>query len=403
MTVFHSGRWAALLIVLTLAGCQSAGQPNSQTGPEDTSAAPAPASPPPSALFYTKAGSLYVSAPAGTPGRRLTDGPTDAQPAPAPDLSRVAFVRKTAASDHGGELWVLDLSAQLEPVGEARRLVDPAALPQRGTGTPPQVIYPRWSPAGGQVAFLADMTGGTVDGGTLLVADADTGALAPRPPQPPEFAWAPFAAPAFAWAPDGSRIAWLDQRSDVRPTNVNVLTAATGRSAPLATSTNALSAVFARDGQAILFANGDAPPDFILNTGGIYSVPTSGTPGSPTALFTGKGSSLSNLAVLDSGAMAFIASVPNRPGTQKIQVLDKGAAEPRTVVTDLATEPVCYTTPSGEGLCYDIPKPAWDAGGLLAYLDNSPQGSLVVTDPDNRDPAKVDTGVESFAWAPRAQ
>ena len=403
MTVFRRGRWAALLIVLALAGCQSAGPSNPQAAPEDTSAAPAPASAPPSALFYTKAGSLYVSAPAGTPGRRLTDGPADAQPAPAPDLSRVAFVRKAAASDHGGELWVLDLSAQLEPVGAARRLVDPAALPQRTTGTPTQVIYPRWSPAGGQVAFLADMTGGMVVGGTLLVADADTGALAPRPTQPPEFAWAPFAAGTFDWAPDGSRIVWLDQRSDVRPTNVNVLTTATGQSAPLATSTNALSAIFARDGQAILFANGDAPPDFILNTGGIYSVPTSGTPGPPTALFTGKGSSLSNLAVLDSGAMAFIASVPNRPGTQKIQVLDKGASQPRTVVTDLATEPVCYTTPSGEGACYDIPTPAWDAAGLLAYLDNSPQGSLVVTDPDNRDPKKVDTGVESLAWAPRPE
>lgn len=401
MTVFRSGRWAALLIALALAGCQSPAPTNPQAAPTDTSTAKTPASQPPSALFYTKAGSLYVSAPAGTPGRRLTDGPADAQPAPSPDLSRVAFVRKAAASDHGGELWVLDLSAQLEPVGPARRLVDPATLPQRGTGTPPKVIYPRWSPAGGQVAFLADMTEGTVDGGTLLVADADTGALAPRPQQPPEFAWAPFAASAFAWAPDGSRIAWLDQRSDVRPTNVNVLTAATGQSAPLATSTNALSVIFARDSQTLLFANGEAPPDFILHTGGIYSVPTSGTPGPPTALFSGKGASLSNLAVLDSGAMAFIASVPNRPGTQKIEVLDKGAAEPRTVVTDLATEPVCYTTPSGAGTCYDIPKPAWDAAGLLAYLDNSPQGSLVVTDPDNRDPTKVDTGVESFAWPPR--
>lgn len=68
-------------------------------------------------LFYTKGGSLYVSEPAGSPGRKLTDGPADAQPAPSPDLSHVAFIRKTTASDDGGELWVLDLSPKLEPIG----------------------------------------------------------------------------------------------------------------------------------------------------------------------------------------------------------------------------------------------------------------------------------------------
>ncbi|WP_238559571.1 TolB family protein [Mycobacterium liflandii] len=80
------------------------------------------------ALFYAKAGSLYVSDPAGTPGRKLTDGPADTQPAPSPDGTRVAYVHKNSASDYGGELWVLDL-AEDAPAGAPHRLVDPAALP----------------------------------------------------------------------------------------------------------------------------------------------------------------------------------------------------------------------------------------------------------------------------------
>jgi Tol biopolymer transport system component len=136
------------------------------------------------ALFYAKAGALYVSAPAGSPGRKLTDGPADTQPAPSPDRSRVAFVRKAKADDYGGELWVLDLSPQLAPAGPPRRLVDPATL-QRGSGDiPPMVASPRWSPTGQQVAFVDNTNGGTVDGGSLLVAAADTGALEPAQPPP---------------------------------------------------------------------------------------------------------------------------------------------------------------------------------------------------------------------------
>lgn len=387
-------RWAALLAVLVLAGCDTASQTPPSSTPQ-TPAASVPASPPPDALFYTKAGSLYVSAPPGSPGRKLTDGPADAQPAPSPDLTRVAFVRKAAISDVGGQLWVLDLSAQLEPAGPPRRLVDPAALP------PGQLTYPRWSPTGERIAFLDNRTEGMIAGGALLVADADTGALAPRPPQPPEAASAPFAEPDFAWAPDGSRIAWRDHRSDVRPTNVNALDAATGQSAPLATGTNASSVSFTADSQTILFTNGEAPADFMLRTGGIYSVPASDVSGPPAAVFTATEMFLDDLAVLDSGAMAFTSSVPNRPGTATIQVLDKGSTTPRTTVANLGSTPVCVETPQGAGVCLDVPRPAWGAGDTLAYLDNSEQQALVVTDADNRSPQRVDTGVESFAWAPR--
>ncbi|OOK80251.1 WD40-like Beta Propeller Repeat family protein [Mycobacterium kansasii] len=204
----------------------------------------------PGALFYTKTGSLYVSEPAGTPGRKLTDGPADAQPAPSPDLSHVVFVRKATAADYGGELWILDLSPQLAPVGPPRRLVDPAALAHGSGDVPAMVASPRWSPTGKQVAFVDNPTGGAVDGGYLLVAAADTGALAPTQQKL-------FAESGFAWAPDGRHIAWVQARSDVRPVDVNVL-AVGGASTPVATDTNASSVTYSKDGQAILFANGDA-------------------------------------------------------------------------------------------------------------------------------------------------
>lgn len=361
----------------------------------------------PGPLFYTKDGSLYVSAPAGSPGRKLTDGPTDVDPAPSPDLAHVAFVRKATVSDHGGELWVLDLSPELTAVGPPRRMVDQATLPPGRLG-PTMVTSPRWSPAGDRVAFLGDMTEGGVSGGILLVAAAGTGALEPRHHRPGAD-WEPFAAPAFAWSPDGGHVAWMNHRSDVRPTNVNVLAVAGGDSTPVVTATNAFSVTYARDGQAILFTNGEAPPDdfsspFAVRTGGIYSVATphgavANPPARPVLLFTREGSYYSNLAVLDSGAMAFQVSRINKPSVT-MQVLDAGSAEPRTAVTDIGNEPICHTDSSGAGACYGVTQPAWGAGDFLAYLDNSPGRSLVVTDPDNRNPRLVDTGVDSFAWPP---
>lgn len=397
-------RWPALLVALMLAACQSPSTPKptkADSGPS------APAVNTPGPLFYTKGGSLYASAPAGSPGRKLTDGPADAQPAPAPDLSQVAFVRKGTAFDHGGELWVLDLSPQLEPVGPPRRLVDPAALPPTRVG-PTMVTNPRWSPTGDRVAFLGDMTGGGVSGGILLVAAADTGVLEPRQVVPGA-EWAPFAGPGFAWSPDGAHIAWLNHRSDVRPTNVNILAAVGGDSTPAVTETNASSVTYASDGQAILFTNGEAPPDnvsrpFAVRTGGIYSVATPGgaatnPPSRPAPLFTRQGSHYGGLTVLDSGAMAFAEGHIDNPSIT-IQILDPGSTVPRTTVTDVITKPICYTSPSGAGSCYGVTPPAWGTGDFLAYIDNSPGRSLVVTDPDNRDPRRVDTGVDSFAWAP---
>ncbi len=276
----HGVRWAAVLAVLALAACHSTGR-TSPTGAQPKapppSATAAPAIKPAAALFYTKAGSLYVSEPAGTPGRKLTDGPIDTQPAPSPDLSHVAFVRKTAASQYGGELWIVDLSPQLAPAGPPRRLVSPAALP-RGTGdSAPMVVSPRWSPTGQHVAFVDNEDAGMVDGGILLVVASDTGAVLPQK-QPL------LAESSFVWAPDGSHIAWVDARSDVSPVDINAL-AVGGASTPVATDTNAYSVTYGKNGQTILFTNGNASgPDFAaipfaVRTGGIYSVSASTEPG----------------------------------------------------------------------------------------------------------------------------
>ncbi|MFZ0833704.1 MAG: hypothetical protein WAM92_11575, partial [Mycobacterium sp.] len=44
--------------------------------------------------------------------------------------------------------------------------------------------------------------------------------------------------------------------------------------------------------------------------------------------------------------------------------------------------------------------PAWGVDVFVAYLDTSPESSLVVSDLDNRSPKRVATGVDTFAWAP---
>ena len=394
----RSLRTAAALAVLALAACQSTVAPNPRAA---ESSAPAANSAAP--LFYSKGGSLYVSAPAGSPGRKLTDGPSDEQPAPSPDLAHVAFVRKADASDYGGELWVLDLSPQLTPVAPPRRLVDPADLPH-ARSPKAYIALPQWSPAGGQIAFLDSPNNGFVPGGILMVTAADTGALQPRQVAPGAD-WAPFADPDFAWAPDGSHIAWMNERSDVRPVNINSLAAVGGKSTTVAKDTSASSVAYAKDGQAILFTNAQAPRDFpphpyAVRTGGIYAVATGAdAPSQPTALFTREGSFYSDLAVLDSGAMAFTTGSPDAP-SRSVQVLNRGSSVTRTTVSDLAMNPICHQTPEGGGVCFGVQRPAWGAGDLLAYLDSSPERSLVVTDPDNHNPKRVDTGVDTFAWAP---
>ncbi|XTP33102.1 hypothetical protein ACORG1_22805 [Mycobacterium sp. TJFP1] len=380
---------SAQVAVLAVAACTSAPAPGPDTtessAPDATTAAPLLAPP---ALFYSKDGSLYISDPAGAPGRKLTDGPADTEPAPSPDLAHVAFVREANASDYGGELWVLDLSPEREPDGPPRRPVDPAALPSIFGDTevgdePSRIVSPRWSPTGDRVAFLQAGEGG----GFLSVADAVSGEIV-SPEQ------RLFADAGYAWAPDGQHIAWTGGRSDVSPVDVNVL-AVGGDSTPVVRDTNAFSVTYGDDGQAVLFTNGDASGElfadipFALRGGGVYSAATPGgmpvdPPAAPTSLFAGQ-AMFGDVAVLESGAVAFTES--SADGNSKtIAVLEARSSLPRNLIGDVAA---------------DSPGPVWGRGDMVAYVDASPSRRLIVTDSENRTPEPIDTGVDAFAWPPQ--
>ncbi|MDP7701127.1 hypothetical protein [Mycobacterium sp. TY815] len=339
-----------------------------------------------STLFYSKAGSLYISDPAGAPGRKLTDGPADTEPAPSPDLAHVAFIHKADNADYGGELWVLDLSPAHDPLGAPRRLVDPGALPP-GFGTPeagdgpPRVVHPRWSPTGNQIAFLEAGEGG----GLLLVADATDGRTVPHRQRM-------FADDNYAWAPDGQHIAWTGGRSDVSPVDVSVLTVG-ATSTSVVKGANVFSVAYDVAGQSLWFSNGNASGElfdgipFLLRDGGIYSVATpGGAPANPSVVPTSlvKGKSLyGDVAPLGSGAVAF--TVASADGSSKsIQILDAHASAARTMVGNVPA---------------DSPGPVWGPGDLLAYVDAGKH--LVVTDVNNRAPKQIDAGVDTFAWPPR--
>lgn len=335
-----------------------------------TAACSAPPTPEPdtaAALFYAKGGAIYVSQPAGAPGRRLTDGPHDTQPAPSPSGTRVAFVRRADPAEPGGELWVLDVSS-----GESSRLIDPADLVPAFDGDLQQVDSPQWSPTGDRIAFLRSSYGG---GGFLMTAEAGSGAVL-APPEPL------FADPYYSWAPDGGRIAWVGGRSDVSPVDINVLTVGDG-SVPAAEGTNAFAVAYTPDGRGIVFTNADATGDaftgipFRLREGGIYVVDP---PGGPAALLAGTGS-YADVAALPSGALAFTEWSADQK-SRTIQVIDRGAESPRTLAE----------TPG------DAAAPAWIGAATVAYIGTAENRPLLVKRTDG-DAIEVDAGVDAFAWA----
>lgn len=369
--------------VLALAACGSAPRTTSTT---PTTSSPTSAAlsigpkPPRPALFYAKAGALYVSDPAGSPGRKLTDGPADTQPAPSPDGAHLAYAHKANASDEGSEVWVLDLSPQGAVIGTPRRLVGKDELPAPVEMLPRKFVSPHWSPTGKQVAFLELEEGG----GLLFVADAQTGAV-PRS-QPLMFA------KTYAWAPDGKHLAWVGGRSDVRPVAVNVFTVG-GGSTPVVDDTNAFGVTYGHDGQSVLFANGDASgmasaeTPFAISKGGIYSVATpaggpADPPATPKPLVTGQ-AYYGDVAALASGAVAF-TTADTTSASKKLQLLKDPSAQSPTTIGDVATDP---------------PGPAWGPGDVVAFVDTSPGRPLVVLDPQDRTPKQVDTAVDSFAWS----
>lgn len=342
-----------VLIAITVAAC-SAQHPPDAAGP-DTSHKPA--------LFYAKDGSLYVSDPAGTPGRRLTDGPADTEPAPSPDGSRVAFVRKASRSDRGGQLWVLDLSEDSGAASAPRRLVDST------------LERPRWSPAGNRIAFLESGSG---IGGFLLTAAADTGAVQ-APPRPL------YAGDHYAWSPDGLRIAWTGGRSDVSAVDVNIWTVGES-SNPVVVGTNATSVDFDSERRSVLFSNGDATGQlladmpFKIRGGGVYA--SEPPPSPPRPLFSGAGS-YDDVAALWRGAVGFTQwSADQR--TKTIQVIPSGGSP----------HPIADTRG-------DAPAPAW-IGNTVAYIGTTDDRPLLITtdrsSEQKEEAQQVDVGVDAFAW-----
>ena len=367
----------AIAMVAGCAGAEKSGAPAS-TGP-DADHKPA--------LFYAKDGALYVSDPAGTPGRKITDGPADTEPAPSPDGSRLAFVRKASRDDGGGELWVLDLPADGAPTPTPRRLVDPAALvPTFGGDDPAKSTLerPRWSPTGDRIAFLKTAGGG----GFLLTAAAATGVVqAPDRPL--------YADRDYAWARDGKHIAWAGGRMDVSPVEINVLGVG-GASQPVATGTNASSVDYADDGRSVLFANGDAAGSlfsaipFTLRGGGIYSVEP---PAAPRPVFTGTGA-YDDVAALWRGAIGFTQWSPDQR-TKSIQVVTAGGS-PHTIADTRG----------------DAPGPEW-VGDVVAFIGTADDRPLMIAtdrnpandsqkkqneNNDKEDAQQIDVGVDAFAW-----
>lgn len=351
-------RCAPLVLAIgLLAACTTPGTPAAESAP---------------ALFYAKSGAIYVSDPAGTPGRKLTDGPHDTEPAPSPDGTKIAYVRKDDPAQPGGELWVLEISS-----GDTRRLVDAAALKPAFDGDLLQFSSPRWSPTGERIAFLRSTYGG---GGALLTADAGTGAVM-APPSPLFADW------DFAWAPDGRHIAWVEGRSDVRAVDVGIYTVG-GSSTPVATGTNAFSVSYAADG-SVLFANGNVDesmfsgePPFTLRQGGIYAVQP---PGKPRPLLTGA-AWYSDVAGLASGGIGFTEASADA-STKTIKVLGRDGGSPEAVARTVGP----------------APNPAW-AGDTVAYIGSGPDTdgeTLLIKKADGKtqqDPRQVDVGVDSFAW-----
>jgi TolB protein len=363
------GVTVAAIALATPSGCaQKAHTGAPATGP-DTEQRPA--------LFYAKGGALYVSDPAGSPARRITDGPADTDPAPSPDGSRLAFVRKgSSRAEAGGDLWVMDLSDDSAPAGPPRRLVDPRELVPAFAGDDPAlrtVRTPRWSPAGDRIAFLK----AAGNGGYLMTAAADTGKV--QPPQQPI-----YAGEHYDWAPEGTRIAWVAGRMDASPVNVGVLTIGAG-SQTIATGTNADSVDYADGGRSLVFANGDANGNayratpFALRDGGVYSI---APPAAPRPLFTGAGN-YTDVAALWKGAVAFTEWSADQK-TKSIQVVKPGAA-PRAIAD----------TPG------DAPGPQW-VGETVAYVGTADDRPLLITmaygGSTVSEPQRIDAGVDAFAW-----
>ena len=208
------------------------------------------------------------------PGRKLTDGPFDEQPAPSPIWPTRRSSARQTPPDFGGGAGA-GRFAELRPVAPPRRLVDPADLPPSRGGSAP---VSRASPvvtgrkAGGPASSTARTTGGARrdpdgrGGPTRVFCSPDRLHRRGR---------APFAGPNLRVGARRQSHRLDERNAATSDRSTSIPWPRSAESTRPSPNTNAFSVTYARDGQAILFTNGEAPATFAsrpfaVHTGGIF-------------------------------------------------------------------------------------------------------------------------------------
>jgi Tol biopolymer transport system component len=139
------------------------------------------AGPPAGRIAFVRNGSIYLINPDGTGATRLTDSPSDGEPAWSRDGTRLAFTRTA-------DIYALN--------------ADGSGLTRLTTNTGPATsnLSPAWSPDGTRLAFASGRAGNY----EIYVMNAD-GTGVTRLTNDPAFDLEP------AWSPDGSSIAFMSR------------------------------------------------------------------------------------------------------------------------------------------------------------------------------------------------
>jgi TolB protein len=322
------------------------------------------------ALFYAKQGAILVSDPAGTPGKIVTNGPNDGQPAPSPDGKKLVFVRKATAGATGGDLWLVNADGS-----SARSLVAKSKLPKSAGAT-----MPRWSPKGDQVAFLAASL--TSAGGFLEFVNPTTGALQRVQAY----------VSRFLWSPDGTVVAWIAGSGGASPLDLHLAGPRSQVGTP-AKATFATDLAFSPDGRSLIFANQAVPSSlpkssFKVTDSGVYSVSANSQPAKPTEILVSadQDTVYGDLAVLSS--LNRIAFTVGAGSNISLQTIPLAGGTP--------TDVIAHLIPGDHGAV------VWSAGNKAAFLlATASQPVLAVMAADGSGLHTFDNGVSDFAWPPK--
>jgi TolB protein len=321
-------------------------------------------------LFYAKQGAILISDPAGAPGKIVTNGPNDGQPAPSPDGKKLVFVRTATAGATGGDLWMVNADGS-----GGRALVAKSKLPKSAGAT-----MPRWSSKGNQVAFLAASL--TSPGGFLDFVNPTTGALQRTQAY----------ASRFLWSPDGTVVAWIAGAGGVAPLDLHIAGPGSQVGTP-AKATFATDLAFSADGRALIFANQVVPSSvpkssFKVTDSGIYSVTANSLPAKPTEILQSadQDTIYGDLAVLSS--LNRIAFTVGSGANISLQIIPLTGGTPTDVISHL--------------LSGDHGAVVWSAGNEAAFLlATASQPVLTIIAADGSGLHKIDTGASDFAWPPK--